>query len=152
MLHKNNIATMFFQKVVFTSSSCCLLLLLCLQILMQTTSSGLSSAATVEDIVLIPVQVCVFFSSDILHHFIWPVKEVHPINLTSFFLFQILDPEISFSNLAKAKERVEECSPAMDKMKLDSQPPHDARSFECLAKKSPHFSFFKEVFDYCIHS
>lgn len=42
------------------------------------------------------------------------------------------------------------CSPAVDKIKLDAQSPHDAQTLECLAE-SP-YNFFKQDFDYCIHT
>lgn len=64
---------------------------------------------------------------------------MHPINFF-FLLFQTLDLEISFSNLAKAEEHVGQSSSAEDKIKSDPQSPRDAHTSECLAK-SPNCSF-----------
>lgn len=82
----------------------------------------------------------VWTSTSLLNH--GKIYQRKCIILTNLFVcfFKTLDLEISFSNLAKVKDHIGKCSPAVDKIKMDPQSPPDAHTPECLTK-SPHYSY-----------
>lgn len=141
----------FFLKVVISSSK---LPLLSLQILMQTTSSGLSLVAMVEDTVSIPVQVGSVFQ--FRHPWVYwsteeSIRECIPLTQLPFlFLFKILDLEISFFNLAKAKEHAGKMQPCSGQNEVGPTVTSWC-SYSWVSCKNLAF-LFQEVFDYCIHS